>query len=247
MPVSDDQTETAVEHEAAAKDAKPVKKARPPFLPWFLVILLLAAIAWIGWRTYGPNRMGDPIGTTLVSFEKQNRLVVFTAEFAPVVASKDSRFFGALQSRQIAVIPARVDYSVDLSKMDRSRLSWNAETQTMDVRLPALELSKPNLDEARAKYMREGLWITRDAEDDLSRNNTQIAEREALDSARSPALMELARASARAAVQQNIAVPLAAAGYRGITVEVSFDGDTPKKLGSPAKAATKAAEKTSTR
>ena len=95
--------------------------------------------------------------------------------------------------------------------------------------------------------MREGLWIARDAEDDLSRNNTQIAEREALDSARSPALMELARASARAAVQQNIAVPLAAAGYRGITVEVSFDGGTPRKLGSPAKAATKAAEKTSTR
>ena len=107
------------------------RKSKPQFLPWFLVILLIAAIAWIGWRTYGPNRMGDPIGTTLVSFEKQNRLVVFTAEFAPVVASKDSRFFGALKSRQVAVIPARVDYSVDLSKMDRSRLSWNAETQTM--------------------------------------------------------------------------------------------------------------------
>ena len=45
MPVSDDQTETAVEHEAPVKDAKPAKKARPPFLPWFLVILLLAAIA----------------------------------------------------------------------------------------------------------------------------------------------------------------------------------------------------------
>ena len=45
MPVSDDQTETAVEHEAAVKDEKTVKKARPPCLPWFLVILLLAAIA----------------------------------------------------------------------------------------------------------------------------------------------------------------------------------------------------------
>ena len=222
MPVSDDRTETTVERETS------VKKPRPQFLPWFLVILLIAAIAWIGWRTYGPNRMGDPIGTTLVSFEKQNRLVVFTAEFAPVVASKDSRFFGALQSRQVAVIPARVDYSVDLSKVDRSRLSWNAETKTMDVRLPALQLSKPNLDEARAKYMREGIWITRDAEDDLSRNNTQIAEREALESARSPALMELASTSARSAVQQNIAVPLAAAGYRNITVNVSFDGEASK-------------------
>ena len=96
--------------------------------------------------------------------------------------------------------------------------------------------------------MREGLWITRDAEDDLSRNNTEIAEREALASAHSPALMELARASARSAVQQNIAVPLAAAGYRGITVVVSFDGDTPKALGTPDRAPAKpAAEKSSTR
>ena len=160
-----------------------------------------------------------------------------------MVASKDSRFFGALKSRQVAVIPARVNYSVDLSKMDRSRLSWNAETQTMGVRLPALELSKPNLDEARARYMREGIWITPNAEEDLSRNNTQIAEREALDSARSPALMELARTSARAAVQQNIAVPLAAAGYRNITVDVSFDGDTSNKQTSIRRAPAKAAEK----
>lgn len=223
--MSDDQTPAE-----QATTEQPGRKGRPPFLPWFLVILLIAALAWIGWRTYGPNRMGDPIGTTLVSFEKQNRLVVFSAEFAPVVASRDSRLFGALQSRQIAVIPARVNYSVDLSKMDRSRLSWNAETQTMDVRLPAIELSKPNLDEARAKYMREGLWITRDAQDDLSRSNTQIAEREALRSARSPALMELARDSARSAVQQNIAVPLAAAGYRGITVDVSFDGESQRSI-----------------
>jgi len=70
MPVSDDQNETNVERETS------VKKPRPQFLPWFLVILLIAAIAWIGWRAYGPNRMGDPIGTTLVSFAKQNRLVV---------------------------------------------------------------------------------------------------------------------------------------------------------------------------
>jgi len=40
--------------------------------------------------------------------------------------------------------------------------------------------------------------------------------------------MELASTSARSAVQQNIAVPLAAAGYRNITVNVSFDGEASK-------------------
>ena len=91
----------------------------------------------------------------------------------------------AIRSRiQGAVIPARVNYSVDLSKMDRSRLSWNAETQTMDVRLPALELSKPNLDEARRTLVRtSGLFVTREAGEALSRRASAHAEARAKASA----------------------------------------------------------------
>ena len=34
---------------------------------------------------------------------------------------------GVLKSRQVAVIPARVDYTLDLSQMDRDRLAWDAD------------------------------------------------------------------------------------------------------------------------
>src|SRR5690606_22210153 len=176
-------------------------------------------------RAFGPQDYGDPLATSLVAFEKQNRLTVFSAELSPVVASEDSRFFGTVRSRQVAVIPARVDYTLDLSQMGESRLSWDAASKTLDVQLQPLEISRPNLDEGRAQYLREGLWITRDAQDSLTRDNTRLAERQAMEQAASPVLMGLARSAAKDAIRQNLAIPLQVAGYGDVTVNVRFDGE----------------------
>ena len=199
--------------------------ARVQMLPWLLFILMLALCAWLAWRAFGPEDYGDPLATSLVAFEKQNRLTVFSAQLSPVVASTDSRLFGAIQSRQVAVIPARVDYTLDLSEMDRNRLAWDPETHTLDVQLPALTVGKPNLDEARAQYLREGIWISRQAQDQLTRNNTRLAERQAVQQAANPVLMGLARSAAKDAIRQNLAIPLEVAGYGDVTVNVRFDGE----------------------
>jgi hypothetical protein len=150
---------------------------------------------------------------------------VFSAEMAPVVSSDDSRLFGLVQSKQVAVIPARIDYTIDLSQMNRDRMAWNAQTQTLSVRLPPLRLSRPNLDEARAQYLREGVWITRAAQDKLTRDNTRLAEQLATQQAANPVLMGLARNAAKDAVRQNLAIPLQVAGFGKVTVNVSIDGD----------------------
>ena len=193
--------------------------------PWLLFIAMFALAAWLAWRAFGPADYGDPLATSLVAFEKQNRLTVFSAQLSPVVASTDSRLFGAIQSRQVAVIPARVDYTLDLSEMDRNRLAWDPETHTLDVQLPALTVGKPNLDEARAQYLREGIWISRQAQDQLTRNNTRLAERQAVQQAANPVLMGLARSAAKDAIRQNLAIPLEVAGYGDVTVNVRFDGE----------------------
>jgi hypothetical protein len=109
--------------------------------------------------------------------------------------------------------------------MDRGRLAWNAETQTMDVQLPALIVGKPNLDEARAQYLREGIWITNTAQDRLTRNNTRLAEQQAVQQAANPVLVGLARTAAREAIAQNLAIPLQVAGYGEVKVNVRFDGE----------------------
>ena len=201
---------------------RPSAPARVAALPW---LLFIAAVAVLAWHVFKPERLGDPLATSLVAFEKQNRLTVFSAQLAPVVSSDDARAFGLLTSRQIAVIPARVDYTLDLSQVTRDRLAWNAETKELAVTLPPLTVSRPNLDEARAQYLREGVWITRTAQDKLTRDNTKLAEQQAVQQAANPVLFDLARSAAREAVRQNLAIPLQVAGYGEVKVTVRFDGE----------------------
>jgi hypothetical protein len=203
-----------------------VRLARASALPWLLFIFTLALAIWLGWKALGPDgNNGDPLGTSLVAFEKQNRLTVFSAQLAPVVASQDSRLFGAIQSRQVAVIPARVDYTLDLSQMNRDRLNWDDNSRTLSVLLPPISVGKPNLDEARAQYLREGIWITRDAQDSLTRSNTRLAETQAMEQAANPILVNLAKSAAKDAIRQNLAIPLEVAGFGDVTVNVRFDGE----------------------
>lgn len=203
-----------------------VPLARIQAVPWMIVIGLIALSAWLSWKAFGPSELdGDPISTTLVAFEEQNRLTVFSAQLSPVVANEDSRLFGALKSRQIAVIPARVDYSIDLSRIEARRLEWDAERETLTVQLPPVRVGVPNLDEARAQYLREGVWITREAQDKLTRANTRLAEQQAMEQAANPVLMKLAREAGRTAVRQNLAIPLHVAGFGEVKVEVRFDGE----------------------
>lgn len=194
-------------------------------LPWLLAAGSLAMAGYFGWLAYGPDDHGDPITTSLAAFEKANQLTVFSAQLVPVVTSDDERMFGLLKSRQVAVIPARVDYTLDLSRLDANRLGWDKEAKRLDVTLPPLQVSKPNMDEAHAQYLREGVWITGDAQAKLTRSNTIVAEREAARQATNPVLLDLARAAAKQAVTQNLTVPLKVAGYGDVRVTVHFDGE----------------------
>ncbi|WP_240481425.1 DUF4230 domain-containing protein [Novosphingobium fuchskuhlense] len=194
-------------------------------LPWLLFIATAAAAIAFAWQIWRPAPFGDPLATSLVAFDKQDRLTVFSAELAPVVASDDSRLFGLVTSRQVAVIPARVDYAIDLGKVGRERMRWDMANRTLTVRLPALQISRPNLDEARAQYLREGVWITRAAQDKLTRDNTRLAERLAVEQAANPVLLSLARSAAKDAIRQNLAIPLQMAGFGDVKLSVSIDGE----------------------
>jgi hypothetical protein len=213
------------EDHAAPARANSTNLARVQAVPWLLFILALAALGWLAYKYFTEDDLGDPIATSLTAFEKQNRLTVFSAQLSPVVSSEDSRLFGAIKSRQVAVIPARVDYTLDLSEVEANQLSWDAETQTLDVQLPRIQVGTPNLDEARAQYLREGIWISRDAQDRLNRNNTRLAEKQAREAAGNPVLVDLARDAARSAVTQNLSIPLQVAGYSDVKVNVRFDGE----------------------
>ncbi len=208
-----------------APDLTRPAKQRPLFtLPAVAALGLLALGGWYAIRSLAPDR-GDPVAVSLLAFEKQNRLTVFSAQLALVSASEDERVFGMLKSKQVAVIPARVDYTIDLSVVGKNRVKWDAGHDQLDVTLPPLQVSRPNLDEAHAQYLREGVWITGDAQAKLTRDNTLVAEKQAAQQAQNPALIALARNAAKDAIRQNLAIPLQVSGYGNVDVAVHFDGE----------------------
>ena len=208
----------------AAELSRPAPARALLTLPAVAALGLLALGGWYALKSLAPDH-GDPVAASLLAFEKQDRLTVFSAQLALVSASEDARVFGMLKSKQVAVIPARVDYSLDLTQMTPARMNWDQGKQTLDVTLPPLQLSRPNLDEAHAQYLREGVWITGEAQASLTRDNTLVAERQAADQARNPALLTLARSAAKDAIRQNLAIPLQVAGYGAVSVTVHFDGE----------------------
>ena len=202
--------------------------ARTQAVPWLIVIVLLAAVAWLGWRAFFYQEEGDPVGSAMLAFKKQNSLTVFSSRFEVVAESEDRRgIMGVdlLKSRQAAIIPATVEYRLDLSTMDRDRFEWNDSNDTMTVVIPQLRISRPNLDEAEQKTFTEGTYVSRDASADLARNNSRQAERKAAEFAKNPEVLALARQAAKDAVRQNLAIPLEVAGYGNVTVNVRFDGE----------------------
>lgn len=200
--------------------------ARASTLPWLLFLVALAALAWLAWHVYGPNGRQDPSGIGAVALEKQNRLVVLKARLSTVTVTTDKRWFGLLKSVQIAVIPATVDYSLDLSKVGKDRLTWSAKNNTLNVQLPSVQVGRPNLDVERARYFREGTWITGDAQEELYKKNAEAARRQAIDAAGSSAYVTFAQSAAKDAVRQNLAIPLQVAGFGDVKVAVRFDGET---------------------
>jgi hypothetical protein len=195
-------------------------------VPWLLVVVLLTATAWLTWRAFFHQEEGDPVGSAMLAFEKQNALTVFSSRFEVVAESvNNQRVLGVpvLQSRQATIVPATVEYRLDLSGMERGDFRWNPETARMTVTLPQLQITRPNIDEAAARVFTEGTFVTRDAAQALARNNSEQAERRAAAFAKNPEVLNLARQAAGAAIRQNLAIPLHVAGYQNATIEVRFE------------------------
>jgi hypothetical protein len=213
------------------EEAKPTNLARTQAVPWLLFIVMLGIAAWLGMKAFGADERGDPVASALLTFEKQNSLTVFSSRFEVLASSTDERgVLGVdlLKSEQSVVMPAMVEYRIDLSSVGRDRMTWNEDTQTLEVRLPPLKVSQPNVDEAKARVFTKGVWVTSAAQDDLRRNNAAQAERKASLFAREPQILAMARAAGKDAIRQNLAVPLQVAGFEDAKVEVRFDGEVPK-------------------
>ncbi|MEE4201477.1 DUF4230 domain-containing protein [Erythrobacter sp.] len=223
-------------HESGTQLAEPTRSssghgllsARGEIALAIVAAALLIAAIFLGWRAYYYQEEGDPVASAMLAFEKQNALVVFASRFEVVAESEYEQTVGPLvvrRVRQAAIIPASIDYRLDLSAIDEGDMEWDEEAQLLTVTLPQLRTSEPNLQEAAARIFTDGLLNTGSSQQLLSQSNSRIAREKATAFAKNEEVLALAREAARGAVRQNLAVPLQVAGHEQARVEVRFEGE----------------------
>ena len=156
-------------------------------------------------------------------FSEKAALQVMTVSGELVVSASDSGFAGLLATSQKRRLPYSVDYFVDLSDLGPEKYRWLASESTMIIEIPDVTISRPNIDESRAKGgTPDGLFVSRGA---AMRLNQKLAARStsfAADHAKKPENLEKARRSARDKIEKFVSAPLAVAGLGKVVVVTRY-------------------------
>jgi len=203
-------------------DARPLK--RLAFLaPPLLALLGGAALGLLirpesGAAGPHPGAIADRV---LLSVREEGRITSFAARFVAVVSARETRF--GLSARKTLIMPGTVRYGVDLGRLRRQHLAWDAATRTLTVTLPPLEISGPDIDLNQVQEYSEGglVMALTDAERTLDQANRRSAQDELMRQARARTPMHLARNAAMRAVARSFAMPLRTAGIDA-SVSVRF-------------------------
>ena len=197
-----------------------------------LVVLALGLGLVIGiWsgitdRLFGSNP--KTIATaSLESMRAQNRLSVFAARYVSVVSSHQQKFGGLLNYDRTLILPGDVRYELDMSKLQPNDVNWDKSTRTLSVRLPEIEVAGPDVDIRMVKQYGNGgvLSSLTNADEQLDQVNRDQAVQDLRKQATAAVPMQLARQSARAAVERSFAMPLLAAGFKDVKVVARFPTD----------------------
>lgn len=160
------------------------------------------------------------------TFEKQAKLNVGEVKGALDITTVDPGMVRFLRSAQKVTLPYSVGYQLDVSDLDGSDYRWDAERRALRVTIPDVVPTTPNIDETRRRTLATaGVFVTREAYDNLNRRAATLATNAANTEARKPVHLNAARANAKAAVARLLETPLAVAGLGDVTVEVAFPFD----------------------
>jgi hypothetical protein len=215
--------------EQPLKDDRSLK--RPAVLGAIAMALLIAlgAVLILGSRladrVLGPPNPETIATASLESMRAQNRLVAFVARYVSVTSSKSSRF--GFSTERTLILPGDVRYELDLAKLQPNDVTWDGSTNTLQVKLPEIEIAGPDVDLAAAREYGAGgvLSALTDSDDQLDRANRAAAVGDLRKQASAAVPMRLAREAARQAVERSFAMPLQAAGFQDAKVVATFPTD----------------------
>lgn len=127
-----------------------------------------------------------------------------------------------ISARKTVRMPVRIDYVVDLNRMNDSDLRWNETTSTLTVRRPAVTLRKPQMEGgARVTISNEFVLYLSGAEEKLTEVALASLAANADKAARGEKPMAKANRDADTALARNFELPLRAAGHTQARVVVT--------------------------
>lgn len=194
-------------------------------------LVVIAVGAWWAYDRYtrdytvsAPKEYG-PAVTQIVSARLAGTSALKVADLSGTVQStaSDVRGLGWLRSDQIVKMPYSVSYFVDVSDVGPGNIEWHPDTRTLIVDAPDVTVAEPNTDEGRRTLVQTtGIFVTRKAAEELSRQTSLHAGAAAKREASAPQRIAQAREYARAAIAKLLVQPLVAAGMNDARVIVTF-------------------------
>ncbi len=209
-------------------------RVKPVFNSRLIVAIVLVMAALVGLYLYQREQQRQEeyqtsLGLARVlsaTFEKQAKLNVGEVKGGLDITTVDPGQFKFLRSAQKVTLPYSVNYQLDVSDLDSSDYRWDAERRVLRVTIPDVVPTMPNIDETRRQTLAtSGVFVTREAFDNLNRRAAVLATRTANAEAKKPVHLNAARANARTAVARLLETPLDVAGLRDVRVEVAFPFD----------------------
>ena len=186
--------------------------------------VLLGMASGIVDRIFGSPDPKTIATSSLESMRAQNRLITFVARYVSVVSSEQERLGGLVSTERTLILPGNVRYEVDLSKLQPDDVRWEAGSQTLNVRIPDVEIAGPEVDLNAAREYGSGgvLANLTNAETQLDSSNRARAVADLRKQAQAELPMRLARDAARQAIERSFSMPLKAAGFGNAKVVARF-------------------------
>jgi hypothetical protein len=192
-----------------------------------LLGVLVGVTTGIAGRIFGGPNPETIATASLQSMRAENRLTVFAARYVSVVTSQVQRLGGLVNAQRTLILPGDVRYELDMSRLQPKDVTWDGSSRTLTVRLPEVDVAGPDIDINAVKEYGGGgvLSALTDANQQLDQNNRARAVADLRKQATADVPMQLARQSARVAVERSFAMPLLAAGFKDVKVVARFPTD----------------------
>lgn len=190
-------------------------------IKWIILALIIFGLTF-GGAYYYQQSMNKKLGgqvqsiaaTSLQGLREEKRLAAFAESFTALVGGEPT-----------IVMPGLVRYEIDLTKLQPRDVKWDDKSRTLNVVLPPLILSGPDVDTESIRKVGEGGVLTAltDAEATLDAASLKRGQDDLLKQAKGEVPIGLARDAGRKAIERSFAMPLRAAGIKAAVVATFAD------------------------